>query len=87
MPMKMGGQVQSVVIGDTVYVGGGNEAKYEPNMCIVMKLDLQQEQWTTLPQYNAWWFAMTSLNDELVLVGGYDKSTCEPTSKVSVLEK
>ena len=44
-------------------------------MCTVMKLDLQREEWTKLPQYSAEYFAMTSLENQLVLVGGYDPVT------------
>ena len=38
----------------------------------VMKLNLQQDEWTKLPQYSARNFAMTSLANQLVLVGGCD---------------
>ena len=38
MPITMGYSVQSVVIGDTVYVGGGF-ADNDCDMCIVMKLE------------------------------------------------
>ncbi len=67
MPIKMGISVQSVVIGDTVYVGGGNTVN-DRDMCTVMKLE--QDQWTKLPEYTAQRFAMTSLANRLVLVGG-----------------
>ncbi len=60
----MGGLVQSVVIGNTVYVGGGDG---KPT---VMKLE--QDQWTELPKYTAKQFAMTSLANRLVLVGGLE---------------
>ncbi|XP_064407343.1 uncharacterized protein LOC135352104 [Halichondria panicea] len=71
MPIKMGSSVQSVVIGDTVYVGGGF-ADNGRDRCTVMKLE--QDQWTKLPEYTAMYFAMTSLANRLVLVGGYDPS-------------
>ena len=69
MPMKMGGPVQSVAIGDIAYIGGG-DAGNDRDSCTVMKLDLQREEWTKLPQYSAKYFAMTSFNNQLVLVGG-----------------
>ena len=71
MPIKMDSSVQSVVIGDLVHVGGG-EADIDHDMCTVMKLNLQQDEWTKLPQYSARNFAMTSLANQLVLVGGCD---------------
>ncbi len=58
MPIKMGTTVQSVCIGDTVYVGGGR-ADNGRDRCTVMKLE--QDQWTKLPEYTAKWFAMTPL--------------------------
>ena len=81
MPIKMGDSVQSVVIGDTVYVGGGS-ADNNRNMCTVMKLE--QDQWTKLPEYTAKYFAMTSLANRLVLVGGQDTRNNKRTNQLSV---
>ena len=83
MPIKMGGSVQSVVIGDTVYVGGG-EAGNHRDKCTVMKLE--QDQWIKLPQYTAYWFAMTSLANRLVLVGGIDPRNLKRTNQLAVFE-
>ncbi len=83
MPIKMGTTVQSVVIGDTVYVGGGG-AGNNRDMCTVMKLE--QYQWTKLPEYTAYWFAMTSLANRLVLVGGIDLRNNKPTNQLAVFE-
>ncbi|XP_064407586.1 kelch-like protein 24 [Halichondria panicea] len=83
MPIKMGISVQSVVIGDTVYVGGGF-ADNNRDRCTVMKLE--QDQWTKLPKYTARWFAMTSLANRLVLVGGIDPSNNKPTNQLAVFE-
>ena len=86
MPIKMGDTVQNVVIGDTMYIGGG-DADSDRDSCTVMKLDLQREQWTTLPQYNAKWFAMTSLDDQLIVVGGLDPVTGKRTNQISMLQR
>ncbi len=83
MPIKMSGSVQSVVIGDTVYVGGG-DAVNDRDECIVMKLE--QDQWTKLPEYTAQWFAMTSLANRLVLVGGLDRRNDKQTNRLSIFE-
>ena len=84
MPIKMGYSVQSVVIGDTVYVGGG-DAGDDRNSCTVMKLE--QDQWTELPEYIAYWFAMTSLANRLVLVGGgIDPKNKKRTDELAVFE-
>ena len=79
----MGISVQSVVIGDTVYVGGGY-AHNDRDMCTVMKLE--QDQWTKLPEYTARYFAMTSLANRLVLVGGNDPRNNKPTNQLAVFE-
>ena len=83
MPIKMGYSVQSVVIGDTVYVGGGF-AYNDRGMCTVMKLE--QDQWTKLPEYTAQWFAMTSLANRLVLVGGQDPRNKKRINQLAVFE-
>ena len=83
MPIKMGYSVQSVVIGDTVYVGGSG-ADNDRDLCTVMKLE--QDQWTKLAQYTAKWFAMTSLASRLVLVGGCDSRNYKLTNQLAVFE-
>ena len=83
MPIKMGISVQSVVIGDTVYVGGGT-AVNDRDKCTVMKLE--QDQWTKLPEYTAKWFAMTSLANRLVLVGGIDPRNLKRANQLAVFE-
>ncbi|XP_064388794.1 uncharacterized protein LOC135336847 [Halichondria panicea] len=83
MPFKMGTSVQSVVIGDTAYVSGSG-ADNDHDTCIVMKLE--QDQWTKLPEYTAMHFAMTSLANRLVLVGGHDVRSYERTNQLAVFE-
>ena len=83
MPFKMGTTVQSVVIGQSLYVGGGG-AGNSRDMCTVMKLDLQRDEWTKLPQCSVKWFAMTSFDNQLVLIGGCDPVTQKPTNQIAV---
>ncbi len=83
MPIQMGTTVQSVVIGDAVYVGGG-DAHNDCNSCTVMKLE--QDQLTKLPEYTAKYFAMTSLANRLVLVGGSDPRNNKRTNQLAVFE-
>ncbi len=83
MPIKMSFSVQSVVIGDTVHVGGG-DAGYDRDMCTVMKLE--QDQWTELPEYTAKYSTMTSLANRLVLVGGQDPRNNKRTNQLAVFE-
>ena len=48
-----------------MYVGGAFGNSY-----IVMTYDISTWKWATLPPYRAWSFAMTKINNQLVLVGG-----------------
>ncbi len=85
MPIKMGYTVQSAVIGETVYVGGGS-AGSDNDMCTVMKLE--QDRWTKLPEYTAKWFGMTSVANRLVLVGGRVRDTKNntPSDQLAVFD-
>ena len=79
MPFSMDSSVQSVHASGTVYVGGGNvDSHFSDNYYIVMAYDTTSGKWATLPPYQARWFAMTTINDQLVLVGGsgHDGGTC-----------
>ena len=55
-----------------MYVGGGHTGHGSDNDYIVMTYDISTGKWATLPQYRAWRFAMTVINNQLVLVGGID---------------
>ena len=85
MPFGMGIAVQSVVLGNKVYIGGGS-AGSDCDTCKVMVYDIQRDTYSTLPQYNAYWFAMTALNDQLVLAGGLDLASRKPTNQIAVLQ-
>jgi len=78
MPFGMESYVQAVVVQGTVYVGGGY-AGYKSDNYIVMEYDTQSGKWAGLPPYRACDFAMTVINNQLVLVGGSDNG---PRSKV-----
>ena len=69
MPFAMSDYIQSVEVEGTVYVGGGSANKTS-NMYIVMAYDIQSNTWHTLPPNSASNFAMTSIHNKLVLVGG-----------------
>ena len=70
MPFSMSSYIQSVVVDGTVYVGGGGADKDEDGYT-VMAYDMQSCKWYTLPPYSARNFAMTTINNKLILVGGY----------------
>ena len=72
MPLVMGEYVQSVVVEGTVYVGGGGTGPGSDNHYIVMTYDISTGKWTILPPYRAQGFAMSAINNQLVLVGGHE---------------
>ena len=74
MPFTMSYYIQSVEVDGTVYVGGGDVDKDEDGY-IVMAYDIQSCKWHTLPPYSATTFAMTTINNKLILVGGHDGDT------------
>ncbi len=72
MPVAMSVYIQSVQINDTVYVGGGDTDRDEDEY-IVMAYNTQSCQWHTLPPYSTRLFAMTTINNKLVVVGGVNR--------------
>ncbi len=70
MPVAGSGYIQSVEINDIVYVGGGGTDILE-DAYIVMSYNKQSWKWHTLPPYSTrFFFAMTTINSKLVVVGG-----------------
>ena len=82
MPFGMESTVQSVVLGNKVYIGGG-DARSDRDARTVMVYDIQRDSYSALPQYNAKYFAMTALNDQLVLAGGTSR---KPTDQIAVFQ-
>ena len=70
MPFGMKGCVQSVVVQGRVYVGGGFAGSGSDDNYTVMEYDISSGKWAKLPPYRACYFAMTVINNQLVLVGG-----------------
>ncbi len=55
-----------------MYVGGDGTDRDEDDY-IVMAYNTQSCQWHTLPPYSTRWFAMTTINNKLVVVGGMNR--------------
>ena len=72
MPFGMCGYIQSVTIQETVYVGGGFAGVTSHNNYKVMAYNTHSRKWHKLHPYRAEGFAMVVINNQLVLVGGYD---------------
>ena len=69
---------QSVTVDTVVYIAdrwcGGDILRYDPH----------NNQWTALPEYQYWYFTITELTHQLVVVGGWDVSTYKMIKTVSV---
>ena len=66
--------IQSVEVEGTVYVGGGWTDR-RGDRHTVMAYNPQSCNWHALPLYSATAFAMTTINNKLVLVGGYQQQS------------
>ena len=71
MPFEMTRYIQSVVVQGRVYVGGGHAIGKHG---IVMEYHTSSAKWAELPQYQERLFGMTAINNQLVLVGGWDEN-------------
>ena len=74
MPFAMSGYIQSLMVQGIVYVGGG-KAISDNDDYIVIKYDTCSGKWGRLPPYRQRYFAMTVINNQLVLVGGVDEQS------------
>ena len=83
MPFGMWCYPQAVVFKGKVYIGGG-EASSDREMQTVVVYDPQQDSFDTLPLYTCKWFALATVNNQLVLVGGVDVQTDKATNKIAV---
>ena len=82
MPSNMA-DCQAVVIGDNVYIGGGDGYTNLQSQ-MVMVYEINSGSWATLPHYDKKWFGMAAVNDQLVLVGGKGLSPKGVTNELAV---
>lgn len=73
MPFAMAGHVQAVLIQGMVFIGGGSTAMGSHYDRAVIKYNTDSEEWVTLPPYRTSHFGMTTLKDQLVLIGGKEE--------------
>ena len=97
MPLGTG-IAQAVVIGDKVYIGGGamylkgpigSAASVEEERrahCLILEYSTTEEgrQWRTIVAPTAV-FAMATVDNQLILAGGWDPNTWDPSDQVWVL--
>ncbi len=74
MPVAMFDCIQSVQINDTVYAGGGGTDRH---VYTVMAYNTQSCLWHTLPPYSTRLFAVTTINNKLVVVGGINRDNSD----------
>ena len=68
---------------EKVYIGGGDASLISEEQT-VMVYDPKQDSYDTLPPYTCRWFSMAVVNNQLVLVGGWDVQTGEVINKLGV---
>ncbi len=83
----MSGPLQIVLIDGIIYAGGGFTGIFnDHDDCTVMKIDIEQDQCSKLPEYRAKWFGLTSLDKQLIAVGGCDVKKRKPTNEIAVFD-
>lgn len=76
---------QAVIFKGKIYVGGGStSAENIDQYAVVTCYDAELNQWTALPGYSYVFFAMTMINEQLVLIGGRQPHTAKTTNTVGV---
>ena len=69
MPFGTSAFIQSVLVQETVYFGGGDADTIDRDH-IVLAYNTTTGNWTELPRYKTRYFSMTKINNKLVFVGG-----------------
>ena len=72
-----------VVFKEKLYIGGGRAALVREEQT-VMVYDPKQDSYDTLPPYTCKHLSMAVVNDQLVLVGGWDVQTDKATNKLGM---
>ena len=72
-----------VVFKEKVYIGGRVASSNREKQTVVV-YDPKQDSCDTLPLYTCVCFSMAVVNDQLVLVGGYEVQTKKKTNKLGV---
>lgn len=74
MPFGMTDYVQSVLVQEKVYIGGGRvNINFSDKSFVVMEYDTVSGKWDLLPSYSKCDFTMAVISQQLVLIGGSDE--------------
>ena len=82
MPCSMNYYPEAIMLDEKVYVGAGSTSSGLNNT--VMVYSIPNNEWSLLPEYDYFWFGMTSANNKLVLVGGVSE---DRTNKLGVWDE
>ena len=81
MPHGMTYYPEAIVLNEKVYVGAGTSACFGKN-AVMMVYDIRNDKWSSLPKYDCYWFGMTSVDNNLVLVGGVIEGSQNRTNQL-----
>lgn len=91
MPIMMDYYPDVVILKGQIFIGGGVFGADARAYLVtglgqytVMMYNIEKETWGTLPPYDFYWFSLTSLNDQLVLVGGVRRHIPKRTNLLGV---
>ena len=82
LPFGIWGYSRLVVFKEKVYIGGGWASSGREQTVLVY--DPEQDSYDTLPPYTCTWFSMAVVNNQLVLVGGWDVQTDKVTNQLGL---
>jgi hypothetical protein len=72
---------EAIVLNEKVYVGAGTSSSFSKN-AVVMVYNIPNDEWSLLPEYECYWFGMTSLDNNLVVVGGVIQGSQRRTNQL-----
>ena len=76
--MQYKSSAHAVVLNGKVYMGGGFSVNDEDNY-IIQVYDPGSDRWSRLQECPVKWFGLAIVNQQLVLVGGYNRSGAQST--------
>ena len=83
MPFGVSGYPNVVVLKGKVYIGGGiTVSNLEQHIVVIY--DPEQDSCDTLPPYAYKYFSLAIVNDQLILVGGWEMEDNKPTNKLGM---
>ena len=84
LPLPMRG-AHATVINDILYIGGGEYTTVDDEY-FIFSYKLSDNQWSRLPVLPQCYGVPTNINNQLLNIGGFDRSTNRSTNKVLTLD-